>query len=35
VRVRRSAKGVRFVHLPGYSYFAVLRQKLHWSGRSG
>ncbi|MDI6775502.1 MAG: NAD(+)/NADH kinase [Verrucomicrobiota bacterium] len=34
VRVRRSAKGVKFVHLPGYSYFSVLRQKLRWSGRS-
>lgn len=32
VRIRRSGKGVRFIHLPGHSYFAVLRQKLHWSG---
>lgn len=30
--VRRSARGVRFLHLPGYSYFSVLRQKLHWRG---
>jgi NAD+ kinase len=32
VEVRRSAQGVRFIHLPGYSYFSVLRQKLHWRG---
>jgi NAD+ kinase len=32
VKVRRSAQGVRFIHLPGYNYFAVLRQKLHWRG---
>ncbi|MEI6808479.1 MAG: NAD(+)/NADH kinase [bacterium] len=32
VTVRRSDKGVRFIHLPGYSYFSVLRQKLHWRG---
>ena len=32
VEVSRSAQGVRFIHLPGYSYFAVLRQKLHWRG---
>jgi NAD+ kinase len=32
IHVRRAAQGVRFVHLPGYSYFAVLRQKLHWRG---
>jgi len=32
VKVRRSDRGVRFIHLPGYSYYAVLRQKLHWSG---
>jgi NAD+ kinase len=35
VEVRRSARGVRFLHLPGYSYFAVLRQKLHWRGSTG
>lgn len=34
VRVRRSGLGVRFIHLPGYSYFDVLRRKLHWSGSS-
>lgn len=32
VRIRKAARGVRFIHLPGYSYFSVLRQKLHWSG---
>jgi len=32
VRVRRSPAGVRFIHLPGYDYFSVLRQKLHWRG---
>ncbi len=34
LEIRRSAKGVRFIHLPGYSYFSVLRQKLHWRGSS-
>jgi len=34
VVVRRSGQGVRFLHLPGHSFFAVLRQKLHWSGSS-
>jgi NAD+ kinase len=32
VRVTRSRNGVRFIHLPGYNYFSVLRQKLHWRG---
>jgi len=32
IRVRKSGHCARFIHLPGYSYFAVLRQKLHWSG---
>ena len=32
VVVRRDPRGVRFIHLPGYSYFGVLRQKLHWRG---
>lgn len=32
VRVERSPHRVRFVHLPGYDYFSVLRQKLHWRG---
>ncbi|MBI3987742.1 MAG: NAD(+)/NADH kinase [Lentisphaerae bacterium] len=30
----RSSRKTRFVHLPGYSYFSVLRQKLHWRGSS-
>ena len=29
--LRRSADAVRFVHPPGYSYFAMLREKLSWS----
>lgn len=32
--IQRSAAGVRFIHLPGYSYFSVLRQKLQWRGSS-
>lgn len=32
VEIRRSEQGVRLIHLPGYSYFSVLRQKLHWRG---
>jgi NAD+ kinase len=32
VRITRSAKPVTFLHLPGYSYFSVLSQKLHWRG---
>ena len=32
IEIRRSAKRVRLMHLPDYSYFAVLRQKLHWRG---
>jgi NAD+ kinase len=31
LELRRSADLVRFVHPPGYSYFATLRQKLGWS----
>ncbi len=34
VIMRRSKKSVKFVHLPGYSYFSVLQEKLHWSGSS-
>jgi len=34
VLIRRGERSVRFIHLPGYSYFGVLRQKLHWSGSS-
>ena len=31
VIVRRAAYSIRFVHPPGYSYYAMLREKLHWS----
>jgi len=34
VRIARSDKPVTFLHLPGYSYFSVLSQKLHWRGSS-
>lgn len=30
LEISRSPQGVRFIHLPGYHYFDVLRQKLHW-----
>ena len=30
--VRRCEQPVRFLHLPGYNYFEVLRKKLRWSG---
>jgi len=30
VRVRRSAHKVRFLHPPGWSYYATLRRKLRW-----
>jgi NAD+ kinase len=29
--LQRSADAVRFIHPPGYSYFATLREKLGWS----
>ncbi len=32
LRITRSEKPVTFLHLPGYSYFSVLSQKLHWRG---
>jgi NAD+ kinase len=31
VTIRRAGHSIRFVHPPGYSYFAMLREKLHWS----
>ena len=31
VIIRRAAETARFVHPPGYSYYAMLREKLHWS----
>lgn len=33
VDVSRSDRSVRLINLPGHSYFAVLRQKLRWSGK--
>ena len=33
VRLRRSDYTICFLHPPGYSYFAMLRQKLQWSER--
>lgn len=29
--LRRSGQAIRFVHPPGYRYFATLREKLRWS----
>ncbi|MDR1709639.1 MAG: NAD(+)/NADH kinase [Candidatus Accumulibacter sp.] len=31
MRIRRADDPVCFLHPPGYSYFAMLREKLHWS----
>lgn len=31
VRIRRSAHSITLLHPPGYSYFAMLREKLRWS----
>ncbi|MDP1654280.1 MAG: NAD(+)/NADH kinase [Rhodocyclaceae bacterium] len=31
VRLSRSSHAVILLHPPGYSYFAMLREKLHWS----
>ena len=33
VRLKRSDYTIRFLHPPSYSYFAMLRQRLHWSER--
>ncbi|MDR2637631.1 MAG: NAD kinase [Zoogloeaceae bacterium] len=33
IRMRRSEHSICFLHPPGYSYFAMLRQKLHWGER--
>lgn len=32
LRIKKSEHPVHFLHLPDYSYFSVLRQKLHWRG---
>ena len=34
VRIIRSDHPAHFLYPPGYSYFSVLRQKLHWRGSS-
>lgn len=31
VRIRRSKFSICLLHPPGYSYFAMLREKLHWN----
>ncbi len=31
IRVQRSSHSITLLHPPGYSYFAMLREKLHWS----
>ena len=31
VTIRRARHTITFVHPPGYSYYAMLREKLHWS----
>jgi NAD+ kinase len=31
ISVQRAPVSIRFLHPPGYSYFATLRQKLHWN----
>jgi NAD+ kinase len=31
VRIARASHAVTLLHPPGYSYFAMLREKLHWS----
>lgn len=31
IRIRRADVSISFLHPPGYSYFSMLRQKLHWS----
>ncbi len=32
IEIRRSPHGVKFLQLPGHSYFSVLAKKLHWRG---
>jgi len=34
LEIRRSPHPVKFMQLPGHSYFSVLAQKLHWRGSS-
>ncbi|HMX22914.1 MAG TPA: NAD kinase, partial [Accumulibacter sp.] len=33
VHIRRSEYSISLLHPPNHSYFAMLRQKLHWSER--
>jgi NAD+ kinase len=35
LRIRRAKVSICFLHPPGYSYFAMLREKLHWNEESG
>ena len=35
LEIRAGPDRVRFIHPPGYNYFDVLLQKLHWRGSSG
>ena len=34
LEIRQAETGARFAHLPGYSWFNLLSQKLHWRGSS-
>ena len=34
LEIRRFTKPACFIHLPGYSYFSLLRKKLNWRGSS-
>ena len=35
LEIRKARESARFVLLPGYSWFKLLSQKLHWRGSSG
>ena len=32
IKIQRAPYTISFLHPPAYSYFAMLRQKLNWSG---
>jgi NAD+ kinase len=32
ILVKRSGEYAHFIHMPGFNYFSLLRQKLHWHG---
>jgi len=34
LEIQKARQTVRFVHLPGYSWFQLVSQKLHWRGSS-